>query len=208
VIKPNNGLDRQFAEISRGFTAGLYPLFPSLYLDRHLISKDQTTMHMSQTLRRITLTTLLIVTLSSTLAIPPAHAGSDDYPSNLKQATQDSKVDPWGFYNRECTSFVAWRLNSRNGFAFTNAMGGGRFGDAGNWGSNARRLGYTVNMSPAIGSIAWWGAGTISTLGHVAWVEAVNGDNVTIEEYNYNRGAYTERTIKRTSVSGYLECFR
>jgi len=31
-----------------------------------------------------------------------------------------------------------------------------------------------------VGSIAWWSSG------HVAWVEAVNGSNVTIEEYNFN----------------------
>jgi surface antigen len=41
-----------------------------------------------------------------------ATAGVDDYPANLKSAAQDSLVDPWGFYNRECTSFVAWRLNN------------------------------------------------------------------------------------------------
>ena len=31
----------------------------------------------------------------------------DDYPSNLKSAAKDALVDPWNFYNRECTSFVA-----------------------------------------------------------------------------------------------------
>ena len=36
-----------------------------------------------------------------------AASGVDDYPARLKNAPQDSLVDPWRFYNRECTSFVA-----------------------------------------------------------------------------------------------------
>src|SRR4051812_8163035 len=42
-------------------------------------------------------------------------AGSgDDYP--YKDRAQDSGFDPWGEYFRECTSWVAWALHSRNGF--------------------------------------------------------------------------------------------
>src|SRR5690349_9633 len=40
----------------------------------------------------------------------------DDYPPQLKNAAQDSRLDPWREYNRECTSWVAWALHSRNGF--------------------------------------------------------------------------------------------
>src|SRR5690349_5750841 len=71
-----------------------------------------------------------------------ATVGIDDYPSNLKTATQDSVVDPWGFYNRECVSFVAWRLNNDDGLAFSNNMGGGHFGNAYQWKDNAVALGY------------------------------------------------------------------
>ena len=57
-------------------------------------------------------------------------------------------------------------------------------------------------MNPAVGSVAWWDSC------HVAWVEAVNGDSVTIEEYNNYQaggwGLYYERTINRTDVSGYI----
>ncbi|MHA0286092.1 Ig-like domain-containing protein [Mycobacterium sp. C3-094] len=123
----------------------------------------------------------------------------DDYPASLKNAGLDTKVDPWGFYNRECTSFVAWRLNSVNGVAFTNTMRGGRWGNATNWAANARALGYTVNNTPAVGSVGWLSSG------HVAWVAAVNGDSVVIEEYNYGyTGVYKTRTVSRSYFNGYI----
>lgn len=129
----------------------------------------------------------------------------DDYPTNLKNAAKDALVDPWTFYNRECTSFVAWRLNSVNGANFTNSMRGpngkaGRFGNADNWGPNARAVGYSVNNTPAVGSVAWWS----ST--HVAWVAQVNPNGtIVIEEYNHGSdGNYNRRTINASSVTGFI----
>jgi hypothetical protein len=106
----------------------------------------------------------------------------------------DSMIDTWGYYNRECTSFVAWRLHSRNNFEMPWAIG-----NAGNWGSWANSRGYSVNMNPAVGSVAWFS-------NHVAWVEAVNGNYVTIEEYNNPAGTgnWSQRTIAANSVSGYI----
>jgi surface antigen len=120
-------------------------------------------------------------------------AGTDDYPSQWRSAAPDSLVDTWSEYNRECTSFVAFRLSSRNGFTMPfhdNATG---------WGADAQSRGYTVNMTPALGAVAWWSAG------HVAWVEAIDGGSVTIEEYNFNfTHNYSERVIAASSVSGYI----
>ena len=62
-------------------------------------------------------------------------------------------VDPWNFYTRECTSFVAWRMNHQYGVAFTNTMRGGRWGNALNWDDNGRALGYTVDHVPTPGAI-------------------------------------------------------
>ncbi len=40
--------------------------------------------------------------------------------------------------------------------------------------------------------------------GNVAWVRAVHGASVTVEEYNFNGdGNYHERTVVAGSVSGY-----
>jgi len=56
------------------------------------------------------------------------------------------------------------------------------WGNAVNWYYNAQFSGFSVGSTPAVGAIAWTGAGYS---GHVALVEAVNGDSVTISEMNY-----------------------
>jgi surface antigen len=117
---------------------------------------------------------------------------TNDYPSNLASAPKDSVVDPWGFYNRECVSFVAWRMNRDGGAGtFTNGMRGGHWGNADEWAQNAQRLGIAVNTTPTVGSVAQWDANeqsqgfTAGSAGHVAYVYAVNGDGtVDVEEYN------------------------
>jgi surface antigen len=128
---------------------------------------------------------------------PAAFAGTDDYPMKWKKPARDSMFDDWGEYNRECTSWAAWRLHGHNGFTMP------FHANANKWGEKARALGYTVDKTPAVGSIAWWDTNTRS---HVAWVEAVNPDNtVTIEEYNIGgSGKYDETTISKTSPSGFI----
>ncbi len=126
----------------------------------------------------------------------------DDYPAYLRDAPKDSLIDPWRFYSRECTSFVAWRMNSANHIAFANYMGGGHFGNAGNWDNNARALGYVVNSVPARGAIAE--SDSMGSVGHVAWVAAVGNGTVTIEDYNFSGpGDYGTRTVP-TSTYVYI----
>lgn len=120
----------------------------------------------------------------------------DDYPAKWRNAPQDSMFDNWKEYNRECTSFAAWALASRNGFNMP-------FNDnAINWGTRARALGYRVDSSPAIGSIAW---SNVGKWGHVAYVVDVSGGNVSIEEYNHlGNGTYTARTVPASAFTGYI----
>lgn len=129
-------------------------------------------------------------------------SGADKYP--YKNAST-SGVDAWGFYNRQCTSFVAWRLNDA-GISFHNTMKGGRFSDATNWANNAKKLGYKVNNKAAVGSVAQWNAGAFghSRYGHVAYVTAVNGSKITIEEYNYKKFSFSRRTLPASQVSNYI----
>ncbi|WP_331525978.1 CHAP domain-containing protein [Nocardioides sp.] len=138
-----------------------------------------------------------------------AASGVDDYPTRLKNAPQDSLVDPWQFYNRECTSFVAWRLNSENQVAFNDYWQGQHWGDASNWRKAAVALDIPVDNNPTRGAVAWWAAGSAgSSRGHVAWVQKVGDGAITIEEYNYlRRGGYDTRTISSSSSlwpSGFL----
>ena len=108
-------------------------------------------------------------------------------------------------YWRQCTSFAAYRLSNTNGF--TLPVG---YGNAITWGPIARANGHRVDMNPAVGSIAWFSDGVNGAgyMGHVAWVAEVNGDQVTIEEYNYNAGQgpekYHKRSFHKSQVSGYI----
>src|SRR6476661_6733168 len=87
--------------------------------------------------RQLAAVLILVVGFVAFASIVPqtsqATEGSDDYPARLKAAAQDALADPWMFYNRECTSFVAWRLNHDAGVDFSNYYGGVHWGDASNW---------------------------------------------------------------------------
>ncbi len=106
------------------------------------------------------------------------------YPGYLCNARQDSLVDPWGYYNRECVSYAAWKRSS------IGRMVPMYWGNAGDWYSRAS------SSSPAYGDVAVWGYGPGYPYGHVAIVEAVNGGMMTVSEYNYGGpGVYSVRTI-------------
>ncbi|NQV13335.1 MAG: LysM peptidoglycan-binding domain-containing protein [Parcubacteria group bacterium] len=77
-------------------------------------------------------------------------------------------------------------------------------GNAGTWLNNARAQGRATGRTPAKGAIlvtseSWWG--------HVAVVESVQGDRVTISEMNYKGfGITSTRTISNSSgvIKGYI----
>ncbi len=72
------------------------------------------------------------------------------------------------------------------------------WGNARDWYYNAQFSGYSVGSEPAVGAIAWTGAGYY---GHVGYVESVSGGMVTISEMNYggNFGRITRRTTSASS---------
>ena len=113
-------------------------------------------------------------------------------------------ISPYNYYYRNCTDFVAWKLGTANNFSASRYMGNGA-----NWGVWAQDPNhkYTVDNTPAVGAIAWWGANTldnnynVGSFGHVAWVSSVSGTSVTIEEYNYGgKGTWGTRTITPSST--------
>lgn len=140
--------------------------------------------------------------LSTGQSIAQAAVLGDNYPSHWKSGWG---ADSWGMYKRQCTSFVAFRLSSANGFTLP-----GGYGNAITWGSVAKAQGYRVDMTPAVGAVAWFGNGVNGAggYGHVAWVADVTGDTVTIEEYNYDAGQgpekYWKRSFHKSKVSGYI----
>ena len=151
-----------------------------------------------------TITSFSTVSVSIIVQIPCSYTDTYPWPSSPYCSTDpcpQNTIDPFLFYYRECTSYIAWCMNRDAGttsapapYFFTNWMQDGHWGNAGNWNDNAIQLGYTVNTTPAVGSIAHWEGSEIGTIGHVAYVEAVNQDgSVNVSEYNYSNHIYTVR---------------
>lgn len=108
----------------------------------------------------------------------------DDYPAAWRN--NPNTVDSWGYYTGNCTSFVANRLHNVNHFEVPRAMGNGA-----QWGAVARSLGYRVDNTPAVGSVAYY---TDGVYGHVAWVAEIVGGNIVVEEYNWIRNGKMDYT--------------
>lgn len=121
----------------------------------------------------------------------------DDYP--YPHDSPDS-ADPWGFFKRECTSFVAYRLNKVT--RFSNFMRGGHFGDAAHWDDNARAIGLRVNRHPAVGAVMVRNSGTF---GHVAIVAKVRGGRFLVEQYNAGgTHTYSRQWMQRSPVITFI----
>ncbi len=106
--------------------------------------------------------------------------GKGGYPAIYANASYDSYVaDKWGMFARQCVSYVAWKVEQKNGYM---PYWGGK-GNANQWPGNARAANIATGSTPRAGS-----AGVISSgeYGHIVWVEKVNGDGtINISQYNY-----------------------
>jgi surface antigen len=120
--------------------------------------------------------------------------------------------DRWSFYQGNCTSWDAYRINQLNGMPqgqnytansrFWNYYRGQHWGHAVNWGTAARHLGIPVNGTPARGAVAWYPYGH-GAYGHVAYVEQVNSStSVVISEMNFD-GRYGFRVRTITTAGGW-----
>ena len=166
----------------------------------------------------ISLLSIIIFVFNLVPTYSYAYSTGDDYP--YKNYEPDV-AEQWNFLTRECTSFVAWCLNSRNDISFRNRyipgtderlpsdINGGRWGHAYEWENAARQLGYIVDNTPAVGAVALWrygSRGSWDTTGHVAWVKAVNSNGtIDIEQYTgYDTYVFQEETISSSVPSCYL----
>ncbi|HEX6151854.1 CHAP domain-containing protein [Nocardioides sp.] len=120
--------------------------------------------------------------------VPGTNAAHDDfgYPWPAAPDCDESNVssggcinDGLGFFQGQCVSWVAYRLNQRNGFAFSNWYAGRHWGSAVYWKKVAKSLGHKPDEVPAVGAVGWY------SRGHVSYVEAVNSDgSIVISEMN------------------------
>lgn len=112
-------------------------------------------------------------------AIPPPSGGNGGYPAVWANAPIDSIVDSWGMYNRECVSYVAYRIASSG----RNMPYWGGRGHAYQWPGNAASAGIPTGSTPRAGAAAVSYGGPY---GHIMYVESVNGDGtITVSDYNF-----------------------
>ena len=118
------------------------------------------------------------------------------YPAQWANAPQDSLLDSWGMYNRECVSYTAWKVYQRYGYM---PYWGGH-GNANQWPQSAVNDGIPTGSTPREGSVAISMAGVY---GHAMWVEAVLPDNrIYVSQYNYGvAGEYSEMTISAAGLT-------
>jgi surface antigen len=124
----------------------------------------------------------------------------DDYPAPYRSPTQqDSRMDPFGELNRECVSFVAFALYQR--FSYHLPFYGGNASD---WLAKASRAGVPYGTTPVLDSVGWNGTVDNGT-GHVALVVGIDGDLITIEQYNADlQGNYSWDVVPVSEFTQYI----
>jgi len=107
--------------------------------------------------------------------------------------------DGRGYGCRQCASYAAWKVAKETGVYY-------RWGNGGDFARNAIAAGYqNLGSSPQPGSLAV----IHGNPGHVAWVEAVSGNQVLVSQYNYNYGAgwgmYSEMWLSTSFFDQYVK---
>ena len=107
-------------------------------------------------------------------------AHGDTYPSPWCSSAQDSMLDSWGMFNRECVSYTAWRVSESG--RYMPPWGWQGLGNANQWDDDAIASGIPVDSRPRAGDVAIKNS---MPYGHAMYVESVNGDGtINISQYN------------------------
>ncbi len=130
----------------------------------------------------------------------------DDYPWFYELGEeQGGGLSELNYYYRQCTDFVAWRINRDAGsykapfkWVWSNLTPTG--GNASQWKYAWQQHGWPISTTPTVGDVAWFGSQN-----HVAYVKTVlDGGYIVIEEYNYVQSSYGQRTILASTVEAFL----
>jgi surface antigen len=110
--------------------------------------------------------------------------------------------DGYGYGCRQCASYVAWRIAKETGIYYS-------WGNAKDFTQNAINAGYQAGP-PSAGSIAVMDPAKAGQgFGHVAWVEAVSGNMITISQYNYDYGQgygmYSMMTLSASAFDHFVK---
>lgn len=106
--------------------------------------------------------------------------------------------DPFYLEAGQCTWYAAGRRPDLNGIVH---------GNAGEWLAEARGR-VPEGTTPVVGAIAVWlpNTGGAYSAGHVAYVAAVSGGSVTVQDFNWGtpHESYHEHTVPVSWISGYI----
>ena len=130
---------------------------------------------------KILLVAFLAVICLFPALMPKANAASNPYPTSQTVG---------GVVTIPCTYYAWQQAYDRLGIALP------AWGNAINWYDNAARAGYSVGATPRANSIAVWSSSSHG-YGHVAYVTAVNGSQMTV-----NEGGRTDATANGGIVNG------
>jgi len=100
--------------------------------------------------------------------------------------------DGLGMYKCQCVSYTAWKVE----LTYGNMPYWGGIGNAYQWIGNSINAGIPGAWGvPKVGSVGVRPSSGGGDVGHVFWVETVNGNGtINLSEYNYSAGDYTYRS--------------
>lgn len=121
------------------------------------------------------------------IVTPPAIAApqpSIDYPAIWRDSPKNTLVDSWGYQNRTCASYVAYKIWKTYHVNVSN------WGDGTSWLYNARLRGLTVDEMPSKNSVIVY----LWPPTHAQWIDRLNKDGtVHISQYDGTTGKYSEQ---------------
>jgi surface antigen len=120
--------------------------------------------------------------LSLGASVTVSLASADAPPNLAKGATTDH--NPLSGYEGYCTWGAQEQVHAHAGY-YVRAL----TGNAEDWAQQAEAAGWTVVADAQPHSIAVFSSSVVGGVGHVAWVDAVNGRDMTITEMNMGSGA-------------------
>ncbi len=131
-----------------------------------------------------------------------ATAPADAYP--YRTAPKDV-TDRWGFETRECTSYIAWRLNRDDHLGFATHYRGVVWWNAAEWLRAARAAGVPADADPLPGSVMVLQPGVAGAgpPGHVALVVRAGHGWILVDDYNTNdAGGFARHWIRAAPFPG------
>jgi len=125
-----------------------------------------------------------IIHVGDQITIPePSEQLSRDLPAVVALPAETPDVAPLRSYDAGNTydyGYCTWYVKNRRGASIPNSLG-----NANTWYARAQAAGMATGGTPRPGAV---GTTTRGSLGHVVYVESVNGDSIVISEMNAAAG--------------------